>query len=175
MSKKSNHKLQALKDELRSISSLNFIANSSNIIEKIFWATIAICGTLFIYDAMKSQLESWNSNPILKTQETLELKDLPIPDITLCHKAMLKYGPAERLINFIEPEKDVPREVLVIRNEFLKVQFEKMKDHFGEKDFCQWLFGLEKDERHDNLILGKVPDNEIGQLETICKVSYFGF
>lgn len=171
MAKKSNHKLRALKDELRSISSLNFIAKSSNFIEKIFWATIAICGTLFIYDAMKSQLESWNSNPILKTQETLELKDLPIPDITLCHKAMLKYGPAERLINFIEPEKDVPKEVLAIRNEFLKVQFEKVKDQFGSKDFCQWLFNLEKDQKEDNIILSKINNKEFETLQQDCKVN----
>ena len=120
---------------------------------------------------MKSQLESWNSNPILKTQETLELKDLPIPDITLCHKAMLKYGPAERLINFIEPEKDVPKEVLAIRNEFLKVQFEKVKDQFGSKDFCQWLFNLEKDQKEDNIILSKINNKEFETLQQDCKVN----
>ena len=115
---KSNRMLKVLKEELRSITALNFIAKSSNIVEKIFWATLAISGTLFIYDAVSSQLETWKSNPILKTQEKIELKDLPILDITFCHKAMLKYGPTERFLNDINPKVDeIPKEVLAIRNE----------------------------------------------------------
>ena len=171
---KSNRMLKVLKEELRSITALNFIAKSSNIGEKIFWATLAISGTLFIYDAVSSQLETWKSNPILKTQEKIELKDLPILDITFCHKAMLKYGPTERFLNDINPKVDeISKEVLAIRNEYLKVQFEKFKDQFGDSDFCDWLFDnnvFSKDRYNDHIILGKLTSEEIEKLNKSCKV-----
>ena len=166
--------LKALKDELRAITALNFIAKSSNIIEKIFWATLAISGTIFIYDAVTSQLETWKSNPILKTKERIELKDLPILDLTFCHKAMLKYGPAERFLNDINPKVDkIPKEVLAIRNEYLKVQFEKIKDQIGDRDFCDWLFDkkvFSNDRYNDHIILSQITSDEIKKLNSSCKV-----
>ena len=58
-----------VKEELRNITTLNLIASTSSILEKIFWALIAICGTLFIYDVVYIQLENWKQNPTLVTRE----------------------------------------------------------------------------------------------------------
>ena len=41
-------KFQKIKEELRNITTVNLISNTSSILEKIFWALIAILGTLFI-------------------------------------------------------------------------------------------------------------------------------
>ena len=78
---------------------------------------------------------------------------MPLPSMTFCHKGMQKYGAAERLANMIDPGKEIPKEVLAIRNEFLKVQFQKINDKLDGTDFCGWLFSHNRDEREDHLIL----------------------
>ena len=143
-----------IKDELRNITTLNLIANTSSILEKIFWALIAICGTLFIYDVVYIQLQNWQENPSLATKEIQHLSNMPIPSFTFCHKGFQKFGPVENLANFIKPEKGVPKEVLSIRNEFLKVQFLKIKHRIDKgSNYCEWLFNLKTDEELDHLVL----------------------
>ena len=82
---------------------------------------------------------------------------MPLPSMTFCHKGLQKYGSIERLANFIDPEKDIPKEVFAVRNEFLKIQFQKIKNDLEGTNFCDWLFGLEGDEREDN---STVMDND---------------
>ena len=145
--------LEYLKDELRNITTLNLIASTSSILEKIFWALIAILGTLFIYDVVYIQLDYWQENPSLVTKEILTLSDMPLPSITFCHKGFQKYGPVETLANFIHPDEKVPKEVLSIRNEFLKVQFLEIKRRTNGTNYCEWLFNLENGEEYDNPVL----------------------
>ena len=45
-----------LREELDGITTLNLILNSTNILEKLLWVTIAVLGTLFIYDIVFAQL-----------------------------------------------------------------------------------------------------------------------
>ena len=146
-------RMLAIKDELRNITTLNLIANTSSILEKIFWALIAICGTLFIYDVVYIQLQNWQENPSLATKEIQHLSNMPIPSFTFCHKGFQKFGPVENLANFINPEKEVPKEILSIRNEFLKVQFLKIKHRMNGTNYCEWLFNLKHDERSEHPIL----------------------
>ena len=132
--------MHIIKDELRNITTLNLIANTSSILEKILWALIAILGTLFIYDVVYIQLDYWQVNPTLATIEIHHLSNMPIPSVTFCHKGFQKFGPVENLANFINPEKEVPKEILSIRNEFLKVQFLKIKHQINENNYCDWLY-----------------------------------
>ena len=140
-------------DELKNITTVNLIANASSILEKILWAMIAIFGTLFIYQNIDAQLRYWNENPALVTKQTVKLSDMPVPSVTFCHKGLQKYGPVERLANMINPEKTIPKEVFQIRNEFLKMQFLKIKDYLEREDFCSWLFG---DKRNYDGILREI-------------------
>ena len=152
----SNQGLFALREELTNIRTLDLVSRTTSILEKIFWAIIAISGTIFIYDVVVIQLENWRDNPTLATTVTKRLQDLPLPAVTFCHKGLQKYGLVEHLGNHINPEKEVPIEVLAIRNEFLKVQFQRVNDLLNGKNFCEWLFQLRSDERLDNIILKKV-------------------
>ena len=154
-----------LKEELRNITTLNLIANTSSILEKIFWALIAIFGTLFIYDVVYIQLDYWQENPSLVTKEILPLSHLPLPSITFCHKGFQKYGPVETLANFIDPDKKVPKEVLSIRNEFLKVQFLEIKQRLNGTNYCEWLFNLKYGEKHENPALSSLGDESRGGVD----------
>ena len=165
----------AVKDELRNITTFNLVANTSSILEKIFWALIAICGTLFIYDVVYIQFDYWQDNPSLVTKEIQHLSNMPIPSITFCHKGFHQLGPVEKFANFLNPEKDVPKEVLSVRNEFLKVQFLKIKHGINETiNYCNWLSNLRRikksnfeksDQWDDHPILSYQREEEYGGID----------
>ena len=167
----SNHWFAAAREELTNITTLNLITNSGSILEKILWAMIAIGGTIFIYNVADMQLDNWSNNPALVTKVTKKLADMPFPAVTFCHKGIQKYGLVEHLGNYIDPKKKVPKEVLAIRNEFLKVQFQKIKDRMNGKTFCEWLFSLEHEEREDSPILSQIPSSEKSIMKAKCIVS----
>ena len=156
---------------MRNITTLNLIASTSNVLEKLLWALIAIFGTLFIYEVVVIQLDFWNENPILISRQTTNLADMPLPSMTFCHKGLQKYGPMEQLANMIDPEKEVPKEVLAIRNEFISVQYRKInKNKLEESNFCEWLFQLEGHKREDNLIHKGKTTEEQDVLKSECLV-----
>ena len=158
-------------EELKNFTTLNLIANTSSILEKIFWASIAILGTLFIYNVVFVQLQNWEDNPTLITTEMKRLSNMPLPSVTFCHKGLEKYGVVEQLANYIDPEKQVPKEVVAIRNEFLKLQIRKRSKDLDGTDFCTWLFKLKGDERDDNMILGGINPSQLDMYKSICDVS----
>ena len=146
-------KIMTFKEELRNITTVNLMSNATSILEKILWIIIAFLGSFFIYEVFKTQLKNWNENPTLQTKTIRKLSEMPLPSMTFCHKGVQKYGVAEKLANRIDPEKEIPKEVLAIRNEFLKVQFQKINAKLDGTDFCGWLFNLTGDEREDHPIL----------------------
>ena len=149
---------QAAKDEVANIRTLDLILKPSSFLEKIFWAILAIYGTYFIaYDVFYVQLVYWQENPALLTKENVKLSEMPLPSVTFCHKGLQKYGAVERLGNFIDPEKTVPKEIVGIRNEFLKVEFQKVKKRLKGINYCEWLFSLKTQEKMDNPIVGHFP------------------
>ena len=162
---------EAVKEELRNITTVNLIASTSNILEKLLWALIAIFGTLFIYDVVTTQLNFWSENPILITRQMVKLSDMPLPSMTFCHKGLHKYGPVEQLGNYIDPEKEIPKEIIAIRNEFIKAQYEKIKAELEGTNFCDWLFELKLDRKEDNSILSGKTADQIEILKSDCLVS----
>ena len=162
---------EAVKEELRNITTVNLIASATNILEKLLWALIAIFGTLFIYDVVTTQLNFWSENPILITRQMVKLSDMPLPSMTFCHKGLHKYGPVEQLGNYIDPEKEIPKEVIAIRNEFIKAQYEKIKAELEGTNFCDWLFELKLDRKEDNSILSGKTADQIEILKSDCLVS----
>ena len=161
-------KFQRIKEELRNFPTVNLMADASSILEKVFWALIAILGTLFIIDVVVIQLDYWSENPILITKQTMKLSDMQLPSMTFCHKGLHKYGLVERLANFIDPGKDVPKEVLEIRNDFISIQFEAIKEELEGTDFCEWLFNLKSDKKNDNLILREKSADQQDVLKSEC-------
>ena len=169
----SNQGRFAVKEELTNIRTFDLITRTKSILEKIFWAIVAISGTIFIYHVVVLQLENWRDNPTLVTTVTKKLADMPLPAITFCHKGLQKYGLVEHLGNFINPATNVPKEILAIRNEVLKIQFKKMKEKMNSKDFCGWLFGLAAwySETQDNPILSGIQKSELDVMKEKCNVS----
>ena len=55
----SNQGRFAVKEELTNIRTFDLITRTKSILEKIFWAIVAISGTIFIYHVVVLQLENW--------------------------------------------------------------------------------------------------------------------
>ena len=112
-------------DQLKSFTTFDFIYNASNLLEKLFWAVIAIGGTLWIGYIVMLTLNHWNEHIFLVTKSTQELSELTAPAITLCSKGMSEYSLLERFANYIDPN-NIPEEVLIIRREAMKEYFAKV-------------------------------------------------
>ena len=173
MSPSLDHWIFAIKEELTNVRTLDLIARTTSILEKIFWSIIAICGTIFIYHVVTLQLENWRDNPMLATSITKQLADMPLPAVTFCHKGLQKYGPIEKLGNYINPNKSIPKEVVAIRNEFLKVQFQKLNGRIDHSEnFCEWLDSISwTDEGKENVIFSHIQTEQRQQLIDDCLVS----
>ena len=172
MAPSNNAKIMTFKEELRKITTVNLLSNSPSILEKLFWIMIAFFGSFFIYQVFKTQLKNWSENPTLQTKTIIKLSEMPLPSMTFCHKGMQKYGVVEKLANLIDPEKEVPKEVLAIRNEFLKVQFQKINNKLDGTDYCGWLFSLIGDKQEDHPILRNRSLDIQNMMKDNCQVSY---
>ena len=69
---------------------------------------------------------------------------MPLLSVMFCHKGLQKYAAAEKLGNYIDPEKKDPKQIVGIRNKFLKVEFQKIKERMKSSDFCDWLHSKAK-------------------------------
>ena len=134
------NKKKELKTELFNIRTIDLSFSANNLAEKILWASIAILGTMWIGSIGMSQLNFWNDNPVLVTKGARSLADLNKPTITLCHKGMQKFGFVERMANYIDTTKEIPKEVFEIRNLAIKAQylrFRQNKDIDLQGNFCR--------------------------------------
>ena len=142
--------LRDLLAELDNITALNYVNAASNFLEKIFWSVISICGSIWICSVVANQISFWNQNPVMITKGTKLLSDLDLPAITLCPKVIQYSGFPERMINHIDENGDIPKEIFEIRNQALHVQFLKFKETFDEKvDLLQF---METDKRYHRKI-----------------------
>lgn len=150
-----------LKEQLKAILSFKLMISSSSVLEKLFWFVISFGGTVYIIYILTSQFSYWEENATLITKGSKPLSDVKLPAVTFCHKGMQKYAIAEKLINFIDPQKEIPKEIFEIRNEAIKAQVMKFSNKFGPNlDIC----ALKKSS-------GFWEDGSINEEAKECKVS----
>ena len=125
-----------LKEQLKAISTIELISSTKNVLEKFLWFFIALGGTIYISKVFINQLNYWVENPILVTKGSMPLTDAHLPAVTFCHKGMQKYALVERLVNFIDPGKNVPKEIVEIRNEAIKAQLMKINKDLPDVEIC---------------------------------------
>ena len=113
-----------IKEEFHGFTSVRLIHATQNVLEKIFWISIAIVGTIWIGDLFINQVNYWNENPVLVTKGTKALSEITAPAVTFCHKGVLKYSLVENLVNILDINKTIPSEIFQIRNEAIKVNAE---------------------------------------------------
>ena len=118
-------------ENLRSVTTIDLTIKSVVFLEKIFWTSIGIVGTLFAIYFFSIQIQTWKENPTIVTKGHIELSKLNYPAVTVCSKSSIKYGLAERLGNYIDNKSQLPNQLLFIRDKFqLCVLTNEMKEYF---------------------------------------------
>ena len=131
--------ISILKEQLRAILSIKLISSANSVLEKLLWTIISIGGSIYISYIVMQQFNYWNENPVLVTKGSKKLSDIALPAVTFCHKGMQKFSLVERLMNYIDPEKEIPDEAYAIRNTAIKSQFISASKELGfdnNYDFC---------------------------------------
>ena len=120
-------------NQLSDFTSIRFVAKTANnVIEKLLWISIAIVGTVYIGYTMFSQIQYWNEFPVLQTKGTLDLSNMTFPAITFCPKTVPQFGIVEGLGNYLDLNKFVPSEAIMIRNEAVKTYWKnRRKEDIG--------------------------------------------
>ena len=123
-----------LKEELNDISSYHRMLKSKNVLEKLLWISIALCGTGFIFHIVQNQLIYWNENQVLITKKSVALSEIEKPAVTYCNKALHKYGVAEKILNYYNGSE----EVMSMRNEILSSY---LQTRVNPREACMDIFG----------------------------------
>ena len=110
--------------ELRNITTIDWACKAASFLEKGLWAFIGIIGTIWAVYFISDQFISFDENASVLTQGNSEVMELKYPAVTICPKVSTKYGIAERLANFIDPEH-LPEKLLVLKKKFLKCSLRK--------------------------------------------------
>ena len=119
--------MSELRVELNNFRAVDLISSARSLAEKILWSLIAILGTVWIGFIVLYQMQYWDENPVLVTKGVKSLSGLHQPALTFCHRGMQKFGLVERMVNYIDLTKDIPKEVFEIRNVAIKAQYLKVR------------------------------------------------
>ena len=108
---------EALTNQFNNFSSIEFIFKATNIIEKLIWITISVCGTVWIGSILSIQIIQWKENPVLIRQENLDLTDMTYPAVTFCPQTISEFSIAEGFGSFLDLNRTLPTQAILIQNE----------------------------------------------------------
>ena len=103
--------------ELRNITTIDLACKAASVLEKILWIIIFISGTVWAVYFISVQFISFDENASVLIQGNSEEIELKYPAITICPKVSTKYGIAERLANYIDPDQ-LPEKFMQLKNGF---------------------------------------------------------
>ena len=116
-----NRNQEALTNQVYNFTSLEFVFKATNLIEKLIWIIISVCGTIWIGNIVFIQVTQWIENPVLLRQENLDLSDMTYPAVTFCPKTISEFSIAEGFGNFLDLNTSLPPQAISIRNEAVKM------------------------------------------------------
>ena len=107
-------------DELKGIKTFDLVTKGANMLEKVVWGVVFIAGMLWAAYFMVNEVKSWQVHPTIVSNKIVKLSDIPNPAITFCSESSTKFAIAERLGNYLDPNRGLPKEFLDIREILLK-------------------------------------------------------
>ena len=110
-------KFQNFVNELRSIKSIDLTYGGSNIIEKIWWSSMGIIGTIWAFYFVSFLILDWGKNPTFKQKGNFYLSNLKYPAMTLCSETSTKYAIVEQMGNYMDPE-NLPKEAISLLRKY---------------------------------------------------------
>ena len=142
-------------EELKNIQTVQLTTIAGFFLEKIFWTSLGIMGIAWAFYFIPSNLEVWCQNPSIITRGNFNLSQIKYPAITVKPSGITKYAIAERLANYIKPDK-MPLELREVRNLLLKcatledLEDQKRSDKYHHTKFendCLYNFRITQEEK----------------------------
>ena len=96
---------------------------SQNYTERILWAILGISGIIWIVYFIKYSIE--DDNPLVGRRLNIDLSEVDYPAISICSEQTTKYAFAERLGNYLDPDKGHPDLLSKLQDKFLEKTFER--------------------------------------------------
>ena len=100
--------MEALKESIEEhlkrtvVCSLRFSIDAFYRVEKVFWLAVCVFGTLLVSYVIKNQIQSWEDNPVVSNVAYVDLDNVDVPAVTLCHRGNSKFAIAKRFGNAIK-------------------------------------------------------------------------
>ena len=111
--------MRFLKDSI--IVSLKQAIEASHLIERFIWICLGTLGSVYFGYLLVSQVNSWDENSILVSQQQKSIDEIDFPAITFCARTSTRYGIAERIGNTLDLTSDfAKKQFLPLRNDFIK-------------------------------------------------------
>ena len=130
-------KLRRLKDELKNIRTIELAYQKNLFLERIFWAVLGILGVAWAFYFVPSNLEVWKNNPSIVSKGNVDLSEIDYPAITIAPSGITKFAIAERLANYLKPEK-IPKELNQIKSLLFKCAVLPKHDPASDTDFSYY-------------------------------------
>ena len=105
---------EQIKDELKNVRTVELACQHNFFLERFFWALFGILGVAWAFYFIPSNIEVWRSNPSIVSKGNIDLSEIDYPAITIEPSGFTKFAIAERLANYLKPEK-IPNELKQIR------------------------------------------------------------
>ena len=98
-----------IKQELKSITTVDLTCKALNFVEKILWIALATIGIFWAIYFISIVIK--DENPIVKTIMDKPLTETEKPAITICPQGSTRFAIAERLGNFLETKEALPKNI----------------------------------------------------------------
>ena len=98
-----------IKQELKSITTVDFTCKALNFLEKILWIALATIGIFWAIYFISLVIK--DENPIVKTIMDKPLTETEKPAITICSPGSTRFAIAERLGNFLSTKEALPKKI----------------------------------------------------------------
>ena len=111
---------QSLTNELKKDArSIELACNAVSFFEKFFWSTFGFVGIIWACYFIPSQIRLWGNNPTMITWKPSPLSLMNYPAVTIAPKQIIKYGIAEQIGNYINPD-NIPENFLELKKMLLE-------------------------------------------------------
>ena len=120
--------LVMIRNELKTIGSIELAIKASHVLEKILWITFFAVGVGWLGYFMKGTIE--DENPKTSIRLNKKINELDYPAITLCSETTTKYAIAERLGNFLDPTLEPTTKIRNLQKQFLSKFMNRNGENF---------------------------------------------
>ena len=107
-------------DGCREFTTFDLTYKTSSVLEKLLWITLGVLGVIWVINVITNLIHVFEEGPSIISKRNIELNKIINPAITICYDGSPKYDIAEQLGNYLDPQLELPKQLLTLREHILK-------------------------------------------------------